>query len=161
MTVKEEGPCKVNRSMIRCQDMQSPPTDELSIALSTADGGPRPPATHAALDAALKRAAEAEEWNEAAVTTLRRIRVALGLPESSQDSLTVTADRIRRDLEERDATIEVLRDHLAEADELAVRRGEEVETRDATIADLRETLAKTQGQLDGYRARDLDHARDL
>jgi hypothetical protein len=40
--------------------MQSPPADEPSIALSLVDGGPRPPATHAALDAALKRAAEAE-----------------------------------------------------------------------------------------------------
>jgi hypothetical protein len=92
------------------------------------------------LDAALKRAGDGEALAEARLRTI----------EGHLSNLT-----------DRAASIEVLRDHLAAADELAVKRGKEVEARDATIADLRETLAKTQGQLDGYRARDLDHARDL
>jgi hypothetical protein len=114
-----------------------------------------------ALDAALKRAAEAEH----------SIRVALAMAT------------------DRDAAIAVLRDHLAAADELAIRRGKEVEdrdgaiatmeemirgrnvdisTRDATIAGLRELLefkrqeiAALKTALAGYRARDLDAARDL
>jgi chromosome segregation ATPase len=176
MTVKEEGPCKVNRSMIRCQDMPASPNPSLFAdpfaALRTqedlcSEASGRADATRDALDAALKRAAEAEKAvadfadRDASLAamdgiirhgnkTISDLRTNVAHWEQRATEAEALAEARLRTIEghlsnlaDRDATIEVLRDHLTAADELAVSRGKEAENRDATIAGLRASSSQT------------------